>query len=233
MQRFKFLLDKYNRDTLYEDGHSMTYDEWAKLEVKRRKRALRNNKNANNNQENTGDGITGDDLGEGRVITKRKGIRKGKIVEVMRLLSSRKSMDNVVMGGSTQSNQGSKKSRAKKKTNKKNKKSISSTESKNGKGDEQSELRIALKGRKSAFSLDTKVICKIQSEEGGDIFVLGVVSVSVENHVRIHFVHTTKNEDVWVQVDSNKLFLDGGPLPVIQPKKGKQKKGAQKKILSK
>jgi mbt repeat len=65
------------------------------------------------------------------------------------------------------------------------------------------EMRLAAKNRGTGYGSEE------DSVEDEQCFSGRVVEAS-ENHVRIHFDGLTKTDDTWVEVDSPKLFLDGG-----------------------
>lgn len=56
----------------------------------------------------------------------------------------------------------------------------------------------------------TRVICLLDTDDGEECYFTGVVVDVVEDHAKIHFAGTTKREDIWLTLDSGKLFLDGG-----------------------
>lgn len=56
----------------------------------------------------------------------------------------------------------------------------------------------------------TRVICLLDTDDDEECYFTGVVVDVVEDHAKIHFAGTTKSEDIWLTLDSGKLFLDGG-----------------------
>jgi len=180
MKRFKELHDKYEIETSYKDGPSMTYDEWAKLEVKQIRQTLTDRQIAYDKSEN-----------KQQIVPKqkvKKGSRsRGKVVEVVKMLRHRKVMEMELP----------------------TKKSIKNIIAKN-------DWRLAVNARKSAFSPRTKVLCLVKSNDFADVYFSGVISSVVEEHARVHFAGSSKNEDIWIQTDSCKLYLDGGSLESTQ-----------------
>jgi len=84
MKRFQELHDKYEMETSYNDGPSMSYDEWAKRETKRRQRAATEELDTNNSNTN-----------EKQIVTKKNVKRsRSKVVEVIKMLRHRKAMDD-------------------------------------------------------------------------------------------------------------------------------------------
>jgi len=193
IQRFKALHDKYEFETSYEDGPSMTYDEWAKLEAKHIRRISEDRKIAHDSNEKENKKVP-------QKTPKKKPKSRGKVVEVVKMLRHRKAMDLVLP-----------------------------TKKSTKKGPEQNDWRLAVNGRKSAFSPRTKVLCNVKSNDFDDVFFSGVISCVVEDHARVHFAGSSKNEDIWIQTNSCKLYLDGGSLESTQEKKVKKKKRVTKK----
>ncbi len=95
---------------------------------------------------------------------------------------------------------------------KKNKKSSRKRKASSKKKVEIEEFHIAKRVTKSSLCAkkQTPVLCLLES--GSDLkFFAGNVTSLVENHARIHFVGSSKADDVWMEVTSDCLFLDGGP----------------------
>merc|ERR1712150_276514 len=73
--------------------------------------------------------------------------------------------------------------------------------------------------KKEQITLETKVLCLLpgkiignddgEDEEDEQCFE-GVVKEMSDGHCRVHFAGLKKEEDVWIELNSNKLFLDGG-----------------------
>lgn len=194
IQRFKALHDKYEFETSYEGGPSMTYDEWAKLEAKRIL-TLTRKKIAHDTTE-----LQKQTSAHPTKPTTKKGPRaRGQVVEVVKMLRHKKTMDLAIPS---------------KKSSKK--------------GPVKNDWRLALNARKSAFCPRTKVLCNVKSNDLDDVFFSGVISCVVEDHARVHFAGSTRNEDIWIQTNSCKLYLDGGSLESTQEKKVKKKRVTKK-----
>jgi hypothetical protein len=56
----------------------------------------------------------------------------------------------------------------------------------------------------------TQVICLLDTDNDIECYFAGVIVDVIENHAKIHFAGSTRNEDVWLTINSGKLFLDGG-----------------------
>jgi len=195
MKRFKEIHDKYEIETTYKDGPSMTYDEWAKVEGKRRRQTLTDRMTAQNNESEQ-------QIAPKKIV--KKGSRsRGKVVEVIKMLRHKKTMDLVLPP---------------KKYMKK--------------GADNVDWRLAVKAKKSAFCARAKVLCNVRSNDLVDVYFSGMISDVVEDHARVHFAGSSKNEDIWIQTNSTKLFLDGGSLESTQDK-SKTKRMVTKKIKKK
>jgi JmjC domain, hydroxylase len=57
------------------------------------------------------------------------------------------------------------------------------------------------------------------AEEDEQCFA-GVITEFSEEHCRVHFDRLPKDDDVWMHIDSKKLFLDGGRWDELQTKQG-------------
>lgn len=172
MRRFKSLLDQYENDALMTNGPKLSYSQWAKEFIKRkRKRA----------SQNSGDMDIENDTNSGGKI-------KPFTVEVMKLSSRRyhRDVDS---------------------TNKENSKRVK------GKGKkliEMEEYHIAIPMKASNMKPQTQVICLLDTDNDIECYFAGVIVDVVEKHAKIHFAGSTRNEDVWLTINSGKLFLDGG-----------------------
>ena len=77
---------------------------------------------------------------------------------------------------------------------------------------EVEDFRIANRMKKTSLNekKQTPVLCLLEC--GSDYnFFAGNVTAIVEDHARIHFVGSSKADDIWMEITSDKLFLDGGP----------------------
>jgi len=191
MDRFKMLYEEYERETSYEDGPSMTYDQWAILELKRRKRRLMKNKDPSDSSAN-----------EQKFVSEKSSSKtKEFVVEVIKMLQHRRSKNPTLPS---------------KKKKKRKKKRI-----------EKDNWRVALKAKKSSLRDKTKVICEVKVDGSKNAFFSGVITNVVDEHVRVHFDGTNKVDDIWIQLDSRNIYLDGGsrdsPLQELEKKKGRKR----------
>jgi len=187
MTRFKSSLDQYDRDqiNLVRRGRpKQSYSDWAKDyvkgEIRKRKRELRRNKRYIKNDADETNQVSK------KIFSSSKSSRR-EVVEVMKL--------------SQQLQNESSSKRRKTMSSKKKKKKL-----------EVNDFRIALKvKKKSCFCTNkqTPVLCLLETEAGQQYFAGNVIS-TVEDHVRIHFAGTSKSDDIWMEIDSDQLFLDGG-----------------------
>lgn len=113
-------------------------------------------------------------------------IRKGKPlhVEVMKLSSAR-------------CNQGKKKSSRRKRKSS---------------DVETVDFRLAKPMKISNLIPQTRVICLLETDSGGECYFGGSIADVVERHAKIHFSGSSRNEDIWLTIDSGKLLLDGGAI---------------------
>jgi jumonji domain-containing protein 2 len=95
---------------------------------------------------------------------------------------------------------------------------------------EEEEWRLAkplvdIKMRRQVQKLDSKVLCLLpgrreDSDREDEQCFAGVVKEISEGFVRVHFCGLRKEDDVWMSVTSDKLFMDGGKwLPTSTEKK--------------
>jgi hypothetical protein len=91
------------------------------------------------------------------------------------------------------------------------------------------EWRFAKPSIKRELDVKTKVLClmpaKLEERDEDEQCFLGEITEIAEGHVRVHFQGLPKNEDVWIDMDSPKLYLDGGKWE--EPPKQKAAKGKQ------
>jgi jumonji domain-containing protein 2 len=185
MNRFKSLLYQYEKDqiiNIQKNRTKMSYLEWARENVRSRicKRPRGSDKE--------------DDI-ESIIQPSQSSSRyskKGTVVEVMKLIKKAKNIQTNGGGG---------------KQAKKRKKVTSKTK-KNQKDDD---YRLALRVKKSSFNdrRQTPVLCVLECDSNYHYFA-GTVNAVVEDHARIHFAGTSKEDDIWMDVGSDMLFLDGG-----------------------
>jgi jumonji domain-containing protein 2 len=83
---------------------------------------------------------------------------------------------------------------------------------------------LARPGGRKAFRPNVKVLCIMPAimeeddenrnssseEEEDEQCFAGIISEVKDDHVRVHFDGLSKKDDSWIQIDSPKLFLDGG-----------------------
>jgi len=88
--------------------------------------------------------------------------------------------------------------------------------------------RLAIRASKASIVPRAKVLCFITDRKENtnpNQCFSGVVDELMDGHARIHFAGLRREEDIWVQVTSSKLFLDGGAQdPVSYAQKQKYKK---------
>lgn len=93
------------------------------------------------------------------------------------------------------------------------------------------EWRLAKPSIRRELDLKTKVLCLVPaklegtSQDDDEQCFLGEITEISEGHVRVHFQGLPKNEDVWMDMSSPKLFLDGGKWE--EPQKTKKNKTKQ------
>lgn len=72
-------------------------------------------------------------------------------------------------------------------------------------------FHVALRVRPSVFAPQTPIICLLKCEnEAEEKYFSGMITCVVEGHARLHFAGTGKKDDIWMNADNPKLFLDGG-----------------------
>jgi jumonji domain-containing protein 2 len=189
MKRFMALLIQYEEDiSLLSSSSSssgssttLTYSEWATLKLREQK--AEENKNSNETEEDTKENWTE---------------RKRKMwVEVSRLMADRNGGnggDGLTKNGTgTVSRKGKKRKRAKEPVIK------------------GADFRWALKPKKSALVPRKSVLVRLKSPDTGEqCFFSGVIVAVMEDHCKVHFAASSKSEDLWIPIISNRLFLDGG-----------------------
>jgi len=127
--------------------------------------------------------------------TQKGGRPKAFTVEVMKLSSRR----NTKGGGKV-------KTASKKKT--KRKKEMRDIESES--------YHSAAPMKSSHMKPQTNVICLLDTDNDVQSYFAGVIVDIVEEHAKIHFAGSRVSEDVWLTIDSGKLFLDGGVAEGVQ-----------------
>jgi len=118
---------------------------------------------------------------ENQIVPKKNVKRRSKVIEVVKMLRHRKAMDIVLP-----------------------------TKKATTKVTYKLDWRIAINARKSAFCPQTKVLCMVKLNDLDNVNFSGVISCVVEDHARIRFAGYSKNEDIWIETNSCKLYLDGG-----------------------
>jgi jumonji domain-containing protein 2 len=184
MKRFKSLLHNYDRDQIknLQNGlPKMSYLEWARNDVKS-KIAKRQKIRELEDKNNV------------RNVNNSRSSSKGVPVEVMKLMSG------TLESGAINTQKQSKK-----------RKTISSRKRKRKKN-EKEDFRLAMKLKKSMLSQKKhiSVLCLLECGKEYNYFA-GNITAIVEDHARIHFAGTSKDDDIWMEVGSDMLFLDGGP----------------------
>lgn len=188
MGRFMKLLTQYEEDmALCATGgrsSSLTYSEWATLKLREQKKAQEvEDQTKTNEPEEAKENLT----------EKRK-----MLVEVSRLMKDRNgrvdTKDGLSYGtGTTGPRKGKKRKRVKEPATK------------------GADFRWALKPKKSALVPRKSVLVRLKSPDSGDeCFFSGVIVSVMEGHCRVHFAASSKSEDLWVPIISNRIFLDGG-----------------------
>jgi len=112
---------------------------------------------------------------------------------------------------------------------------------------EINEWRLAKRVKSGHFVPNAQVICMVDCQENDGYssdddyeFFIGTVVKAVDGYVKIHLTGLGKKDDVWLEQDSDHLFLDGGltnPPPdnekvesTVNAAKGRNQK--MKKILT-
>jgi len=82
---------------------------------------------------------------------------------------------------------------------------------------EFNEWRLAKRARPGLFVPNTQVICMVECKGGDDHapgadyeFFIGTIMKLVDGHVKVHLTGLNKKDDIWLDQDSDHLFLDGG-----------------------
>ena len=133
--------------------------------------------------------------------TQKGGRPKAFRVEVMKLSSRR----NTKGGGKVKT--ASKSLAASKKKTKRNKEM---------RDIESESYHSAAPMKSSQMKPQTNVICLLDTDNDVQCYFAGVIVDIVEEHAKIHFAGSTRSEDVWLTIDSGKLFLDGGVAEGVQ-----------------
>jgi len=79
-----------------------------------------------------------------------------------------------------------------------------------GKELEQDHYRLAIPIKASGLKPQTRVICLLETDKNVECYFRGSIVDVVERHAKIHFSGSSRNEDVWLTIDSGQLFVDGG-----------------------
>lgn len=187
MRRFKILLDEYENAMLHTDtrGSESTYSQWVKEFIRRKKRR----RGTIGHDNDVGDSKTHEynmsKNGQGR----GKANSNSRVVEVMKLVSKKSDTD----------------------TKMKNKKSTSKKRKATKKKQlDFEDFRLALPMKPSHLSLQVSVLCLLECDSGNECYFAGTIVDVVDNHAKVHFTGSTRNDDVWLSIESGKLFLDGG-----------------------
>lgn len=75
---------------------------------------------------------------------------------------------------------------------------------------EEDDYRKAMPIKPSDLKPQTSVICLLETVNEVECYFRGSIVDVVERHAKIHFAGSSRREDVWLMLDSGKLFLDGG-----------------------
>ena len=85
---------------------------------------------------------------------------------------------------------------------------------------EINEWRLAKRVRPGLFVPNTQVICMVDCDENDDEnndsadddveFFIGTIRTIVDGYVKVHLTGLAKKDDMWLEQDSDHLFLDGG-----------------------
>ena len=185
MKRFKSLINQYGNDQLanMQNGRKkLSYVDWARNLVKSQIRKTQRSRKGNIDEDN-------EKLMEGQEIMRSL---KGRVVEVLKMMP------------------GSDDDTKNKPSGKKRRKNSSSSKKKK-KDDDGPDFRLAMKIKKASLcqKKQTPVLCLLECGSDYNYFA-GNVTALVDDYARIHFAGTTREDDIWIEVDSGMLFLDGG-----------------------
>ncbi len=81
---------------------------------------------------------------------------------------------------------------------------------------EINEWRLAKRVKPSLFVPNAQVICMVDCQQNDDFlsddheFFIGTIVKFVDGYVKIHLTGLGKKDDMWLEQDSDHLFLDGG-----------------------
>ena len=110
------------------------------------------------------------------------------------------------------------------------------------------EWKRAVYGAEERYKGDAHVLCLLESEDvdidlqtdavtstkvefskvgTSSIWFEGAVVVVVDGHVRVHFANTKREDDVWVELDSGDIMLDGGAVTEQDMKARSPKKSSK------
>jgi jumonji domain-containing protein 2 len=191
MERFQELLQHYAEDARKRGSRALSYRQWAMKEAHRQeqeeraaKEELKLKKKGNKGMYLSSEEVVEDQIQVG--ANKRRQF----VIEVTKPVSSVKG------------------SASGKVPNKRRKKCTGNEQPKE-------EWRIAKPGSARSLTVERKVLVLLPGKEVGvdedeeQCFVGEIVEVA-DGCCRVHFAGLTREEDVWIQQDSPKIFLDGG-----------------------
>jgi hypothetical protein len=72
--------------------------------------------------------------------------------------------------------------------------------------------RLARICGKSTYVVGTPVICLLPSCDQELKYHSGVIEKCFEGNVKVHFDGSSRNNDMWIPLDSKNLFIDGGSI---------------------
>jgi len=103
---------------------------------------------------------------------------------------------------------------------------------------EINEWRLAKRVRPGLFIPNTQVICMVDCDENenndsadDDVeFFIGTVRTIVDGYVKVHLTGLAKKDDIWLEQDSDHLFLDGGLTDPPESNNATPKGGGSQKM---
>ena len=192
MQRFQELLQHYTADARKRGSRALSHRQWAIKEAQKQEQEERAAKEEEKLKKKANKGsmyLSSQDVVENQIqVGTNK--RRQFVIEVTKPMSSAKD------------------SASGKVPNKRRKKC-------KGKNVPKEEWRIAKPGSARSLTVERKVLVLLPGKEVGDdedeeqCFVGEIVEVA-DGCCRVHFAGLTREEDVWIEQDSPKIFLDGG-----------------------
>lgn len=81
---------------------------------------------------------------------------------------------------------------------------------------EINEWRLAKRVRPGLFTPNTQVICMVDCDENNESsdddveFFIGTIRTVVDGYAKVHLTGLAKKDDMWLELNSDHLFLDGG-----------------------